>query len=292
MRLTSFNQTLIAGCIVLALAACQPQAKDDGKQAAPAPTAQANNSHQVVVGAPEGTMVAEVNGEKITQPMLEVFAKARGMDVAVPAQREAALQSIIETTLLAQDAIKNGMMDDPLVRSEVALARIQQLAGRRMHAMGETTKATDAEIKAEYDAEVAKAGDKEFHFQQLQFADEAKAKEALAEAQKKGAKFEKLIEKYRQGEGFNANDYGFINITQIAPLPEVAEVLLNLKDGETAATLVKSRAGYHVVRRVASRAYQPPKFEEVKQMAADSVVKRKIAEAVKNLRANADVVTP
>lgn len=292
MRLTSFNKTLLAGCVVVALAACQPQAKEADAPSAAASAPAAVTGNQVVVGAPEGTMVAEVNGEKITQPMLEVFAKARGMDVAVPAQREAALQSLIETTLLAQDAMKNGMMDDPLVRSEVVLARVQQLAGRRMHAMRETTKATDAEIKAEYDAEVAKAGDKEFHFQQLQFADEAKAKEALAEAQKKGVKFESLIEKYRQGEGFNANDYGFINITQIAPLPEVAAVLSTLKDGETAATLVKSRAGYHVVRRAASRAYQPPKFDEVKQMASDSVVNRKIAEAVKNLRANADVVTP
>jgi peptidyl-prolyl cis-trans isomerase C len=117
--------------------------------------------------------VATVNGEAITTPMLDVYARGRGLDPADPTSRNRALDSLIENVLLAQDAQAKGLTDRPEVQAELALVRLQQLAGRALSEMRSAAPVGDAEVRAYYERESARTGGVELNLQHILFTDEA-----------------------------------------------------------------------------------------------------------------------
>lgn len=265
--------------LVAALCACQPAEE----AAAPARA-------EVLANAPEGPVVATVNGERVSAPLLEVFARGRGLDPADPAQRQQALDQLIETVLLAQDAHAIGLTDDASVQAEVALAALLQLSGRRINALREAAPIGAAELQAYYQQEVARAGGEEFLLQHILFDNEAAALEAAGKAVQPGADFDALMAEYAAKGALQARELDWANLTQLPA--EIGAAAQQLHDGEVRAVPVRTRFGWHVLRRESARAFTPPPLEQVRDGARRQLVERAVAEKVRTLRAAADIDLP
>ena len=278
------NVFYIAG-IAGFIAACSGEkaATDSAPAASVHPT-------QAVLHAPAGATVATVNGEVLTEPMLDVYAKGRGWDPADPAQRQRALDSLIENVLLAQDTFARGLAARPEVQAEVALVRLQQLAGRGLADLRGELKITEEQIKAHYDAEVARTGLVEVQVKHILFADEPIARAANERALKADADFDALIVEYGANGAKQARDLGWANLTQLPP--ELAAAVQPLPDGQVTPLPVQTSYGWHVAKRVASRPFTPPPFEQVKDGARKQLVDQALAQQVKALRDKAKIELP
>jgi peptidyl-prolyl cis-trans isomerase C len=250
----------------------------------------AANATSVLQGVPAGASVATVNGEVITEPMLVVFIKGRGADPADPTARQLALDALIENVLLAQDAQARGVAARPEVQAELALVRLQQLAGRSLSDLRSSTSIGDDQLKAYYDQETARTGGIEVNLKHILFAEETPAMAAAARALAAGADFDALMAEYAAQGARQARDLGWANLSQLPP--ELAEATKAVTDGGTGPLPVQTSFGWHVFKRVASRPFAPPPFEQVKEGARKQLVDRAVADKVKALRASAKIETP
>lgn len=273
-RLRSFALAL---CAVAALSACSERGPE------------ASSAAQVLQASPEGPVVAVVNGESVTQPVLETFARGLGLDLAQPEQRQQALDRLIETLLLAQTGLKGSQADSTELRSELALGRMQVLASHQLEALRAEVTIGEQELRDYYTREVERTGHVEYNAQHILFADEATAAAVVAEARAPGADFAALMQHYA-ASAVQARDLGWANLTQTPP--EFAELLSQLADGEVAPVVVQTRFGFHALRRVESRAYTPPAFETVRPGIEQQLAQQAIAERVRALRSTAQIAAP
>jgi peptidyl-prolyl cis-trans isomerase C len=246
------------------------------------------SSEAPTTAAAAGDTVATVNGEAITTPMLDVYARGRGLDPADPASRNRALDSLIENVLLAQDARAKGLADRPEVQAELELVRLQQLAGRALSEMRSAAPVGDAEVRAYYERESARTGGIELNLQHILFTDEAAANAANERALAPGVDFAALMAQYAAQGATQARDLGWGNLTQMPP--ELAEAAQRIPDGQVAPLPVQTSFGWHVFKRVASRPFSPPPFEQVEQGARKQLVDQQLAEKVRALRTDAKIV--
>ena len=249
-----------------------------------------DGSAAVLAGAPDGPVVATVNGEAVTMQVLEAFARGRKLDPANPEQHAQALEQLIETVLLAQDARAAGLPGQPEVQAELALARALLLSGRRLDAFRDEIQIGDAELQAYYQQEVDRAGNVEVHLQHMLFASEDAALEAAGRALQPDADFDALMGEYGSGKDQQARDLGWANLAQLPA--EIGAAAQHLADGQVAPVPIQSRFGWHVLRRVESRPFQPPPFEQVRDGARRHLVERAVAEKLKALREQGDIVLP
>lgn len=250
-----------------------------------APAEQGASLQAALIGAPGGPLVAEVNGEAITEPLLTIYARGHGFDLAQPDQRERALDSLIENVLLAQDAAATGLLEQSEVQAELALVRLQQLAGRQISQQRNAITIDDAQVQQVYEQERARAGDTEWRIEHMLFAEQATAQAMLTEALQPGADFARLMQNAPGRGARQAKDLGWSNATQVPA--EIVAALKQLEDGEIAPLPVPTSFGFHVVRRAASRPFVPPPIETVKEGARRQIIDTALRDYVAGLRAKA-----
>lgn len=271
------RRTLMAAALACALAACSPT-----DQAAPA-------AGSALLGAPDGPLVALVNGEAVSEPLLIAYARGRNLDPAQPEQRQQALDGLVEAVLLAQEAASNGLLDSPELQAQATLVRMQHIAARALSAHREQLSVDDVQIMQLYESEKQRAGDTEWRSQHLLFGDEAAAKAALARAQAPGTSFEGLIAEYATGGAKQATELPWSNASQ---LPEpLVEALRQLEDGEVAPVVLQSPYGWHVLRRLQARPFSPPPLEQVREGARRQAIENAMRDYLAGLRAKADITT-
>jgi peptidyl-prolyl cis-trans isomerase C len=252
-------------------------------------TGSADAGSSALLGAPDGPPVAVVNGEVLSEPLLVVFARKAGLDPAVPEQRQRALDALVDSVLLTQEALSDQTLDRSEMRAEATIARLQSVATRRLAAQRERLQADDAQVAALYEQEKQRAGDTEWRSQHLLFADRAGAEAALARARAEGASFDALLAEYANGGAKQATELPWSNATQ---LPEsLVEALQQLGDGEVAPVVLESRFGFHVLRRLEARPFSPPSLEQVREGARRQLIEQGLKDYVGGLRAKAQIST-
>jgi peptidyl-prolyl cis-trans isomerase C len=268
---------LVPAVLALALAAC-------GKNEPAAPAAP-----KLFVESPAGAPVVTVDGEVVTQPLLQAYADRRKLDLADAAQRQRAVDGLVDAIVLARDALGSNLMQDERVKANLAHARIEQLATGNIDAFRAASPITDAQLQAFYDEEAARTGGIELQLQHILFADEASARSALDVAKAPGANFDEIVAGYattaRQAKTLN-----WANLAQLPP--ELAQAAKSLQDGEIAPQPVQTQYGWHVVKRLASRPYTPPPIEQVREGAKRQLEAQMLRDRIKALRAKAQVVLP
>ncbi len=251
------------------------------------PDVGADAKRVALLSPPPGALVASVNGEAVSEPVLAAYARGRGLDIADAAQRQQALDGLVEILLLAQDGLASGDGESVEARAEAALLRVQFLATRKLAAARESIDLSDAKVMQYYQQELARAGATEWHLQHIMFDDEASAR-AAADRAAAGEDFEALMAEYapvaRQAKSL---DWA---IPSRLP-PELAEVAAELPDGRVAPMPVRTSYGWHVLRRAESRPFTPPPFEQVRDGARQQLTERALKDYIAALRAKAQVAT-
>ncbi len=220
--------------------------------------------------------VASINGEVITRDTFEFAAKnlaGRPSSELTPEQRTELLDSLVSATAVAQQAAKDGLDKKGDTGAQLMLSRLQVLQQAAGENFLKDKKATDAELKAEYDTQVSQMPKYQYkaHHILVKTEDEAKA---VIERIKKGEKFEAVAKAVSlDSSKQNGGDLGdFFNAqSMVAPF---ANAVMALKKGEMTQAPVQTQYGYHVIRLDDTRDNTPPPFEAVKDR-VDQVVKSK-----------------
>lgn len=237
-----------------------------------------------------GTVLARVNGEPITEAMLQRHVDqrtgGRGGELNAEMKRNL-LTELVDMTLMAQAAKDRGYADKPEVQARLQSVRRAVLAQAMVQAMDPQNSVTDKELQAAYEEQYKTDGTKEYHARHILVDEEAKAKKLIKQL-KEGADFAELAREHSTGPtGEKGGDLGWFTADQM--VPPFAEAIKALDKGEVGAEPVKTRFGWHVIKLLDTRVAQPPALSQVREQLLSQLARQKIEDTLNELRDKAEV---
>lgn len=211
-----------------------------------------------------------------------------------PALREAVREDIINRELLAQEAVVMGLDRTEKLRVRVQQARQAAMAEIALEELVARNPVTDAEVKAEYDRQIATLGDLaslfEYRVRLITVDTEAEAKEIYVSLRKR-VSFERLAKE--RSKDASKEQGGLLDwLLPEQMLPEVAAAVTTLKKGTNAAAPIKTPGGWNVIRLEDVRNYAPPTLKEVSDRIRRGIAQQKRTEILRKLRQTAKIATP
>jgi len=273
---------LLGAAIALGTTACTKPAEDAAKPASPtsAPAAAEKASPTLVT----------VNGKAITAQLLDTFLQAvtgKPAAEATPEQRDALLEQLVNMTLAAQAAEKDGQADSPDVKARLDLLHTQILAEAASDKYVKSHPVSEDEIKAAYDSEVANMP-KEYKARHILVETKEAADTVIKELQA-GGDFAKIAKAKSKDPGSAAKggDLGWFSAqTMVKPF---SEALAKLEKGKTTTEPVQTQYGYHVIQLEDVRSPSAPAFEDVKEQVKMFAQRKKLQAYLDDLRKTAKI---
>lgn len=227
--------------LALLVAACQPQAPTPPAEAAPTPFA-------TLDGVPlDRALLDEIARQQAGSPNPYDAAAASPPPIAdtlPPEQRQRLLDELVDVELLARKARERGLDREPSVVAEAQLQARTIVAQAMVRDVIATLRVTDEELAAAYDERVPPH---EFRVAHILLADEASAREAMAEV-RRGRPFAEVarkrsIDPHTRSTG---GELGSLLYDQMPP--SMAQAVRHLTPGAHAPEPVRTERGWHVVR--------------------------------------------
>jgi peptidyl-prolyl cis-trans isomerase C len=274
MRIQRLPLVLLAA--VALLAACTKPAGDATKPAAGA-------------AAEKVTTVATVNGQAITTEQFNVFLQAvTGKPAAeVPAeQKTQMLDQLINMTLAAQAADKEGLQNDAAVKARISLLTTQMLAEAATEKYMKAHPISESEAKAEYDSQI---GHMPMEYKARHILVDSKEKaEAIIKQLDAGASFAKLAaQDSKDPSGKNGGDLGWFSLQSM--VKPFADAVAALKKGEITQQPVQTQYGWHVIQLEDTRTPPAPAFADVKPQVEQILQRKKLQAYLDELRKTAKI---
>lgn len=268
--------TLPALAAVLALSACGKQ-----QDAAPAATA-----------APASPAVATVNGTPISRADFDSFLKSLLQGKPIPPnlteeQKNQVLDQLITMQLLSAQGSKDGVEKDPEVAAALEVARMHILADGESQHFLKTKEPTDAELKTEYDTDVAQMDKTEYHARHILVPTKDKA-DALIKRLKGGAKFEEVAKaESTDNSKSSGGDLGWFTTNHM--VKPFGDAVKSLKKGEMTQEPVQTQYGWHIIKLEDTRDVTPPPFDQVKAQVQKNLIQKKLMAYIDDLKKNAKI---
>jgi peptidyl-prolyl cis-trans isomerase C len=249
MRFTQSKILFASAASLLVLAACSP-----AMAATPADQ------------APRDAVAATVNGTPISQRTVDLLAKqgASAGHPDTPEARRAIIDQLALQTVIAEEAIKQGLDKTPEVTEQVAAIKQAVLASAYVQDFVKNNPVTDDRVKAEYERVKATVTGTEYKARHILVEKEAEAKDIIAKLKVDPGAFEKLAKERSLDAGSKAQggELGWFDLSAIAP--EFGAATSKLEKGKFTETPVQTQFGYHVILLEDSKPIEAPPLEEVK----------------------------
>ena len=260
------------------LAACTKPADDAGKTTEGAGPAAAE------------TIIATVNGKKLSSELYDTFVQAvTGGQMTEPLtdeQKTQMVDQLVNMTLAAQAAEKDGLQKDPKVAARLDLLRTQILAEAASDKYIKSHPVSETEMKAEYDAQVATMP-KEYKARHI-LVDKQETAESIIRELQAGGDFSKLAKaESKDSSAQSGGDLGWFSPQ--AMVKPFSDAVMSLEKGKYTTTPVQSEFGYHVIILDDVRSPEVPKFEDVKPQVEMFVQRKKLQEYLDGLRTAAQI---
>jgi len=247
--------------------------------------------------AEEGGTVAVVNGVPIPAARMDYVLKAQAQQGQqdTPELRKQVREVLITRELLAQEAVRQGLDNDPSVVTGLEMARQEFLIRAYFDDFLKKNQPTEDEIKAEYERvkaqQTAGGAKKEYKARHILIKDEKKAKSVLQQLSKaNGKNFAQLAKANSEDAGSKAQggDLDWSDGSNF--VPEFSAAMTKLKKGEYTKELVKTKYGYHIIMVDDVRTAEfPPLDDKIKQGITQQLLTKKRDEAIEALRKSARV---
>jgi peptidyl-prolyl cis-trans isomerase C len=266
----------IVAAIAVMLAAC---AKTQ-QAAAPAPA-----------DKPAPAPVAVVNGTPIPREVYDVYLSSLlqgkpATDLTTD-QKNQVLDDLIKMELIAEQGQKDGLDKDPDTAARLQILRMRVLADAESQKYLKDKEPTDAELHAEYDAQVAAMDKTEYHARHILVATKELA-EQLIKKIKGGAKFEDVAKAESiDGSKANGGDLGWFTLARM--VKPFGDAVKGLKKGEITTEPVQTQFGWHIIKLEDTREVTPPPFDQVKKQVNNGVIQKKIQAYVDELKKTATI---
>jgi len=201
-------------------------------------------------------VVARVGGRAITVEDYDRMAAkllagpSKGLDASDPAARRELLEAMISKELLLQEAGRRGLdRDDDLVAQLEDEEEKRTLRALHQMVVGEPAEPEEVDMQLYFYEE---GFDEEVRVAHVMCATRAAAEQVLADLAA-GASFEALAAERstHRYSAWRGGDVGFVSSWYM--LPELREVLLQLKPGQIHPEPVESSRGFHVFRALERR---------------------------------------
>jgi len=272
MRTPSFLLVVVAAVLT---AACTRPAEDKGAAADGA--------------KPAAAAVATVNGTKLSSELFSAFTQAvtgGSQEPLADEQRDQMLDQLINMTLAAQSAEKEGLAKDPAVQARIELLRTQILAEAASEQFIKANPASEEEVRAEYDAQVATMP-KEYKARHI-LVDAKESADAIIVKLKAGGDFAKLAAaESKDSSASNGGDLGWFSPqTMVKPF---ADAVTTLEKGKFTQEPVQSEFGWHVILLEDVRSPEVPEFEQVKPQVEMFTQRKKLQTHLEELRKAASI---
>lgn len=269
---------LVAGAALLT--GCQQQPQETPSNVTEAPTTPVIKKEDAV---------AEVNGQYISKTALADLEKEvsqRGHGMTFP--KDKLVEELIQREILMQDALQKQLDKTPEYSQQLENAKKSILTQLELKNFLNENPVTDADIKAEYDSQIAAETGTEYKARHILVKTEDEAKKLIAELDK-GGDFAALANKHSLDakESQNGGDLGwFVSSQMVAPF---SDAVMKLENGKYTKTPVQTQFGWHVILRENSRAQVPPPLESVKDQLMPYLQRKKVQNMIENLRKQAKV---
>ncbi len=273
-----YPRILCLTAALVALAACQPKSPS-GTTASQSKT-------------PASPTVATVDGAPISRDFYEFYIKGvtgkTSSDLS-PEQRTQALDNLIRAQLIAGEAVKEGLNKDTDTAQLLKMERLNVLEQALSKKYLGDQQPSDDELQAEYNAEVAKMPQEEYHARHILVATEPFAEKIISRL-KKGEKFTDLAKSESMDSSkTNGGDLGWFTLDHM--VKPFADAVEGLKVGQYTTTPVQTQYGWHVIQLLGTRPVTPPPFDQVKQRLAQIVEAKKFNAYTDQLMSQAKVET-
>jgi peptidyl-prolyl cis-trans isomerase C len=265
----------VSGLIALAsLAACNKSPQGAAPQTAAAPPP-----------------VATVNGSPISRSEYDLFVKdiLQGKKQELTAdQKGQVLDDLINMRLLADQAEKDGLQNDPDTVAQLNLLHMRVLADAESQKYIKAFQPSDADLKAEYETAVAAMDKNEYKARHILVASKEDGEQIIKKL-KGGAKFEDLAKSQSTDTGSknNGGELGWFTTSRM--VKPFADAVVALKKGEITQEPVQTQFGWHVIQLEDTRDKTPPPFDQVKPQITNQVIRKKLQAYVEDLKKNAKI---
>jgi len=243
-----------------------------------------------LMAAPASSKVlAVVNGETITEDGLKIYTSQRNVSPGTPPQSgKRILEEMINMVVLSQDARAQKLTERNDTREILQLQRNSYLASIAVQQHVSKNPVSDAELKDEYDQQVASASSSmEFNARHILLESEVAAKAVIAELDK-GADFVELAKTKSTGpSGKSGGSLGWFGPQDM--VPPFSQATAKLAKGSYSKAPVKTQFGWHVILLEDTRESKPPSFEEVRNQLKAMADNRRARDYISSLREKAKV---
>jgi peptidyl-prolyl cis-trans isomerase C len=236
---------------------------------------------------------ASVNGVIITNDMVE-----QGIRVALsqgqkdsPELRKAVIEKYIEVLLLSQKAEKDGLANSEKANTQLAMIRQNYLADLELATFMEKNPITDADVRAEYNKQVASLGPQgmivEYKISDIAVASEADAQAAMSRI-KKGEAFDKVARSVSLAP--NKAQGGAAGWVQPGQLPQpLSAALTTLNKGQVSAP-IQMQQGWYLVKLEDKRSSKPPTFEQAEKAVRAGMMQKKQFEFLSQIAKDSKII--
>ena len=240
-------------------------------------------------GKPTGSM-ASVNGVAIPEALLiqNVNVNLAQGQKDSPELRQVIKEELINREVLSQESARLGLDKTPEAQAQFAQLRQTFLVELLLSDLMKRSPITDAEIKAEFDRQMASLVDaQQYKISLIVLPTEDMAKSVLARL-RKGENFSKVAtEQSIDPSKKDGGNVGWVLPAQI--LPAISNVMVNLNKGSLVAAPIQTAAGWNIIKLEDKRAFKAPQFEEAKNETRQLLLQKQRFEYVKKLREAAKV---
>jgi peptidyl-prolyl cis-trans isomerase C len=269
----------------LLLSACQDTgqsaAKTDSAQTAPAP-ATAEPAKRGI--KPENGLIS-VNGEIIDTAMFALYQQGRQMmqpgKAQDPQQQVAALDELVNYTLLQQDAEAKGLAGREDVQIALELQRLELLAKAAVQQQLASNPVSEEAVKQRYEKEFSEPTT-EYKARHILLETEDDARTVIAELDE-GGDFEELAKSRSKGpSGPKGGDLGWFSAGRM--VKPFSDAVAKMEKGRHSTDPVQTQFGWHVILLEDSREVPPPAMEQVEPKIRMALQQEALAAYMQQLR--------
>ena len=241
--------------------------------------------------APRDAVAATVNGTPISQRTVDLLAKqgASAGHPDTPEARRAIIDQLALQTVIAEEAIKQGLDKTPEVTEQVAALKQSVLASAYVQGFINNNPVSEDRLKAEYERIKATVTGTEYKARHILVEKEAEAKDIIAKLKVDPGAFEKLAKERSLDAGSKAQggELGWFDLSAIAP--EFGAATSKLEKGKFTETPVQTQFGYHVILLEDSKPIEAPPLEEVKPMLSQQLQQQDWEKQLEALKAKTKI---
>lgn len=228
-----------------------------------APAAQGAQPAQPAAAPAPDTVVAIVNGTKVTRA--DVIASAQSLPAEYQSKIDAIFPALIDRlvdlTLLAEEGRKQNLQDDPEVKARITQVTDQVIEEALIRRHLKSMMTEDA-IKARYEKFVSEQpAQTEIRASHILVATEDEAKDIIKQLDG-GADFATIAKEKSTDPSAkqNGGDLGYFTAGEM--VPEFSQAVFAMEKGDSSKAPVKSQFGWHVIKVVDKRPKAAPSLEE------------------------------